>query len=100
MKEVETHSDTVVFWRTCFSLSFSRLNFRSWYGISCEGSPSSSSVLAEAATLHGANCRSLQDAAIFYSQRRTLPSDMESESQICEMLDLLFDVKDSAELYK
>lgn len=65
----------------------------SWYGISCEGSPSSSE-LAEAATLHRAECRSLQDTAIFYSQRRTLPSDMESESQICEMLDLLFDVKD------
>ncbi len=64
----------------------------SWNGSSGEGSPSS--VLAEAATLHSADCRSLQDTALFYSKRRTLPSDMESESQICEMLDLLFDVKE------
>ncbi len=43
---------------------------------------------------HSADCRSLQDTALFYSQCRTLPSDMESESQICEMLDLRFDVKE------
>lgn len=59
---------------------------------------SSSSVLAEAATLYSADRHSLQDTAIFYSQRRTLPSDMESEPQICEMLDLLFDVKDFTDL--
>lgn len=72
------------------------LIFLIWFGISCEGSftSSSSSALAETAIMHSADCLSFQDKAIFHSQRRTLPSDMESEPQICEMLDLLLEVKD------
>lgn len=53
----------------------------------------SSPVLAEAATLYSADCYSVQDTAIFYSQCRTLPSDMESGPWVCEMLDLLCDLK-------
>lgn len=49
----------------------------------------SSPALAEAATLYSADCYSVQDTAIFYSQCRTLPSDMESGPWVCEMLDLL-----------
>ena len=61
-------------------------------------SPSSPSpspfVVAGAVTMHSADFFALQDTALFYSWCRTLPSDMESESRMCEMLDPLFDVKD------
>lgn len=67
------------------------------------GSPSplfsaASSLLAEAAILYSVNRRSLQDTAVFHSKCRTLLSDMESELQICDVFDQLFDVKDFADL--